>query len=400
VEANLDRSRIIIDVSHTFRSAYRTGIQRVVREFGSNVEQESNCYIAWFPNFLKVYFIELRQTDIRSDRSQRPTGDIKKKLDKYSSKVISNFYLLRTLMIYLHEILLFAKILSSPSNYRIHKIRPGDKILLIDAFWADPRFKRKLERFENLDLRIYLFVHDLFPVSNPEWFNKRQITQFRKSMKKAFQVSHTVICASEFVKSEILKLFPMQITSIDKILTVKLACSNLEVETDKVNRDGIVVLGTIEPRKNVSLILDWIEAFNPKEKVWFIGRKGWESPQTFIRMDKLALKGKIIWIEDASDQDVAFHLGRRRVGILASEAEGFGLPILEYARFGLHILARDIPSFKEINSAGTFYFSSAPELEKSYLKTIGLSQPEPYRSDYSWKSFTSIILSTINSNDQ
>ena len=400
MEANLNHNRIVIDVSHTFRSTYRTGIQRVVREFVRNVEQESNCYIAWFPNFLNRHFIELRQTDIRGDRPQRPTGIIKNNVDKYSSKILSKFFSLRTLMIYVNEILLFAKILSRPSYYRIHKIRPEDKVLLIDAFWADPRFKKKLERFEYLDLKIFLFVHDLFPISNPEWFNRRQINQFRKSIEKAFQVSNTVICASEFVKSEIIKLFSTQLKSVEKIQKVKLACSNHEVVTDKLDRDGIVVLGTVEPRKNITLILDWIEAFNPKEQVWIIGRKGWESPQTFNRVNKLVLEGKVTWLENASDHEVAFHLGRRRVGILASEAEGFGLPILEYARFGLHILARDIPAFKEINSSGTLYFRSIHDLEKSYLKTIGLSQPTPFQSDYSWKSFTSNILDILELSDQ
>ena len=41
VETSFNQFRIVIDVSHTFRSGYQTGIQRVVREFVDNVEKKS-----------------------------------------------------------------------------------------------------------------------------------------------------------------------------------------------------------------------------------------------------------------------------------------------------------------------------------------------------------------------
>jgi glycosyltransferase involved in cell wall biosynthesis len=43
--------------------------------------------------------------------------------------------------------------------------------------------------------------------------------------------------------------------------------------------------------------------------------------------------------------------------IAASENEGFGLPIIEGARHGLPIIARDIEVFREIAGANAFYFS-------------------------------------------
>jgi glycosyltransferase involved in cell wall biosynthesis len=400
VETSFNQFRIVIDVSHTFRSGYQTGIQRVVREFVDNVEKKSDYHLAWFPNFLESYFIELKQSDILGNQSRNPNTRFKNTLDNYTLKILSKFSSLRTIAVNVYEILLFAKLLLRPDRYRLRKITKSDKLLLIDAFWADPRFQKKLERFENLDLKIFFFVHDLFPISNPEWFNERQVAQFSKSVEKAFQVSHTVICSSEFVKSEVLKLFASQIKHVDSLQRVKLACSNYAVETDRVERHGIVVLGTIEPRKNINLILDWIEAFSPEENVWIIGRRGWESSETFNRINKLVLMGKVIWLENASDQEVAFHLARRRVGILASEAEGFGLPILEYSRFGLHILARDIPAFREINSAGALYFTSTNDLQKCYLGTIGRPQPPFYQSDYSWRSFTLKILGIIELADK
>ena len=43
--------------------------------------------------------------------------------------------------------------------------------------------------------------------------------------------------------------------------------------------------------------------------------------------------------------------------IAASQAEGFGLPLIEAAQHGLPIIARDIPVFREVAQDGAYYFS-------------------------------------------
>ena len=43
---------------------------------------------------------------------------------------------------------------------------------------------------------------------------------------------------------------------------------------------------------------------------------------------------------------------------MPSEAEGFGLPLIEAACHGTPIIARDIPIFREVGGSGVFYFNS------------------------------------------
>ena len=43
--------------------------------------------------------------------------------------------------------------------------------------------------------------------------------------------------------------------------------------------------------------------------------------------------------------------------IAAAEGEGFGLPLIEAARHGLPIIARDIPVFREVAGEHAFYFA-------------------------------------------
>ena len=44
--------------------------------------------------------------------------------------------------------------------------------------------------------------------------------------------------------------------------------------------------------------------------------------------------------------------------IAASECEGFGLPLIEAARQGLPVIARDIPVFREVAGDHAFYYSA------------------------------------------
>jgi glycosyltransferase involved in cell wall biosynthesis len=43
----------------------------------------------------------------------------------------------------------------------------------------------------------------------------------------------------------------------------------------------------------------------------------------------------------------------------ASEAEGFGLPLIEASRYNLPVIARDIPVLREVAGAHAFYFDGS-----------------------------------------
>jgi len=71
---------------------------------------------------------------------------------------------------------------------------------------------------------------------------------------------------------------------------------------------------------------------------------------------------RLLWLEGISDEFLQRVYQASTVLLAASEAEGFGLPLVEAARHGLPIIARDIPVFREIAGEHAFYFKGlAPE---------------------------------------
>jgi glycosyltransferase involved in cell wall biosynthesis len=135
-------------------------------------------------------------------------------------------------------------------------------------------------------------------------------------------------------------------------------------------RPSFLMVGTIEPRKGHALVLD---AF---DRLWsrgldvnlvIVGAEGWRHlrpnmrrtiPQTTARLRSHPEWGRrLFWVNRASDEYLEKIYATSSCLIAAAEGEGFGLPLIEAARHGLPIIARDIPVFREVAGEHAFYFA-------------------------------------------
>jgi glycosyltransferase involved in cell wall biosynthesis len=68
---------------------------------------------------------------------------------------------------------------------------------------------------------------------------------------------------------------------------------------------------------------------------------------------------RLFWLDDVSNADLCHLYKHARGLIFASVVEGFGLPLVEAAYFGLPAIASDIPIFREIGGGAIAYFDVA-----------------------------------------
>ena len=121
-----------------------------------------------------------------------------------------------------------------------------------------------------------------------------------------------------------------------------------------------LVVGTLEPRKGQAIALDafdalWAEGF--PGKLLIVGSKGWHVTALVERLHTHREWGsRLLWLEDASDAELARAYGHCAALLNPSYAEGFGLPLSEAARAGKPVLCSDIPVFREIGGDGAMYF--------------------------------------------
>jgi glycosyltransferase involved in cell wall biosynthesis len=388
-------------VSHSFQTGLSTGIQRVVRETIKNLDSsEANYRLIWLPFGNKGTFQDV--TDFYGIEH-----DFKNDMDGMGA---SFFLILRKKV---QSVKFFTHIRRSKLLKRIHdKIylcllrRRGlrdyepqaqDSILLIDVYWNDERILKELELISKSGVRVNLFVHDIFPIIYPEWFDKHSVRLFGDAFLKALEMSNSVTTSSDSNRKA-LEHFIQEVDSplLEKyIRVVRLGTDHLyanQAGNPTQIRSGLVWISTIEPRKNITLLLDFLTSSNLDIQVTIIGRVGWKSDLDVWRLRKLKKLGKLRWLDHASDSEVIEELSTGLIGIVTSIDEGFGLPAYEFLRAGLKVIAPDIPVFREIEVDGIQFYepNDLKSFSESLLKTIHDASDNPeIRPLPTWKNFVS-----------
>src|SRR5262249_22522618 len=120
------------------------------------------------------------------------------------------------------------------------------------------------------------------------------------------------------------------------------------------NRDYpyFAVLGTIEPRKNHLLLLNFwsrlAATLSAPPRLLVIGPRGWENEQVLDMLERSRrLRGLVEEHNALSDAQVGSVLSRARALLLPSFAEGYGLPLAEALASGIPVLCSDIAVFRE-----------------------------------------------------
>ena len=151
-------------------------------------------------------------------------------------------------------------------------------------------------------------------------------------------------------------------------------------------RPTFLCVSTLEPRKRQQQILEAVELLwqgGTDVNLVFVGQQGWKIESLVKRLNKhperaqrlfwrLGLRieslakrlnkhpkraQRLFWLQGISDEYLEKVYGASTCLISASINEGFGLSLIEAARYGLPVIARDIPVFHEVAGNHAFYFT-------------------------------------------
>jgi glycosyltransferase involved in cell wall biosynthesis len=133
------------------------------------------------------------------------------------------------------------------------------------------------------------------------------------------------------------------------------------IEFFSKTNDVFLMVGTIEPRKGHSFVLQAFEALweevDTTASLCIIGREGWDVGDFVAGLKCHRELGKrLLFLYSAPDSELRDAYNNSTALIQASEGEGFGLPLIEAAQYGLPIICTDIPVFREIASKHVIYF--------------------------------------------
>ena len=238
------------------------------------------------------------------------------------------------------------------------------------------------------------WVHDIAIFDHPEWFSepfmRRAVTTslFRHGVMR----SKRVLCVSEFTKQELQNRFGLKGEQIvvtneggdpvlsglegEALLHAKQR-ARYRVAERGISNPYILCMGTIEPRKNIPMLLDaWLRArekFNHPVDILVAGRDGWKmGPILHALKEGWAAPSengsRLHRIEMPTDEDRRDQLLGAQIVAVPSLHEGFGLVALEGMQAGSAVLTSNAGALPEV--VGSDGISISPQDVEAWERAL------------------------------
>ena len=196
-------------------------------------------------------------------------------------------------------------------------------------------------------------LHDLAFCRNPSWFPPLRSVYYRLHFRKVAGKADVIMVDSESTAAEARKYLGIE----DKrIRRVYLSTDSFKADPDvfrkafSVHGEYIVFAGTIEPRTNISALLDsWhvVNRIHTDLRLVIAGRWGW-GPAALRR--RLADTRGVLLTGTLSEHLLKSCIAGAKLLVYPSFYEGFGLPPLEAASAGVPSVVTPASALKEIYS--------------------------------------------------
>lgn len=260
--------------------------------------------------------------------------------------------------------------------------RTGDTLVLLDSTW-NVDMTGELRRARAAGAAVWVVVNDLIPIEYPELAPEGTPILVDRWLRRTVRCASGLLGISRTVADGLrahlsrtglagtgsTSALPIDHfylgAGLDRIVVETHA---LDAVTDAFERETgsiYVVVGTVEPRKNHSRILDTFDGLWSKGatvSLFIFGRLGWRSEELARRIRGHAQFGRrLVWFESGTDAELDYAYRHASALIFASECEGFGLPLVEAMQYGLPVLASDIAVFREIGADYPHYFDPHDE---------------------------------------
>jgi glycosyltransferase involved in cell wall biosynthesis len=121
----------------------------------------------------------------------------------------------------------------------------------------------------------------------------------------------------------------------------------------------LLFVGTVEPRKNLTRLLDAFEVVHAEglaDGLVIVGKRGWLYDDFFARLERSSVRDVVLFPGYVPDEDLSAIYTGAQAFVLPSLYEGFGLPVLEAMACGAPVACSNTSSLPEIAGDVALFF--------------------------------------------
>jgi glycosyltransferase involved in cell wall biosynthesis len=183
-------------------------------------------------------------------------------------------------------------------------------------------------------------VHDLVPLHFPEWVSKRTLLGHRATYRRLLPTVDVLFAVSSYTRDDIVRTLGVDERQIHVARPGVDARFTPDGPRADLGRPYALVVGTLEPRKNLQVVLEAKRRHPDLPDVAFVGATGWGD------VPELAAPG-IVRLGYEDDARVVELLRGAECLVFPSLFEGFGMPPVEAMACGCPVVCSSHPSLDE-----------------------------------------------------
>jgi glycosyltransferase involved in cell wall biosynthesis len=203
-------------------------------------------------------------------------------------------------------------------------------------------------------------LHDLAFIRLPNVVTPSKRLYHQMFTVRSIRQATMVIAVSESTKEDAVELMGVPAERIQAVYPCIDARFSIVSEHEELQAfrekqgltDGyILYLGTLEPRKNITTLIEAYARLRKthavREKLVLAGGKGWLYDAIFAQVEQLGLSSEVLFAGFVADSEQALWYGSASAFVYPSLYEGFGIPVAEALACGVPVVTSNVSSLPE-----------------------------------------------------
>lgn len=227
-----------------------------------------------------------------------------------------------------------------------------------DVFFAPNFVSPKLFRVTGKKV---ITIHDCTFAVYPELLQQETLHNLRKRLPAEVKDAARIIAVSTQTQKDVARIFSVPPSKIEVVLHGNPIESIAPM--DVPNKPYLLVVGTLEPRKNIAAVLDAFEMVRQQGvplNLNIIGKVGWKSESIRQKLLHHPFAHAISHLSYAPSEHLGSYYQQAFCLVFPSLYEGFGLPVLEAMSLGCPVVTTPLESITEVGGDACLYVGPSP----------------------------------------